>query len=64
MKEAHKRRKDPRFFDGTVKITGEDGKRREIPKAKIKEYSRIFKIVVPKKNKKQNNRQLPQEQFQ
>lgn len=43
MKDAHSKGKEPRFWDGKVKINDASGKRTEIPKTKVMEYYNLHK---------------------
>ena len=49
MKEAHKKGKKPRFYDGNVKINDETGRMVNIPKKSIQEYN-IQQGSIPQDN--------------
>ena len=48
MSEAHKRGKQPRFFDGELKITGEDGSsKKKITRKELQRFNLEHKITLP-----------------
>ena len=47
MAQAHKKGKEPRFFDGELKISGEDGKKKIVHRREIQKFNIEHKISLP-----------------